>query len=122
VTAAWLHPLSFLFVLLAAPGPAGAAMLVVGQLISGLGAGLQGPLDLSYRNALTPDGLRARMNGTIRSFNWGSIAVAAPLAGVAATAYGDRPVIAIGIVGLVAAALVLTLSPFRSAVMPVAYA
>lgn len=62
------------------------------------------------------------MNGTIRSLNWGSIAVAAPLAGLTATAYGNRPVIAVGIVGLVAAALILTLSPFRSAVMPAAYA
>ena len=43
-------------------------------------------------------------------------------AGLAATVYGNRPVIAVGIVGLVAASLILTLSPFRSAVMPAAYA
>ncbi len=118
VVADWLHPLAFLLLVLATPGPTGAAVLVVGQLIYGLGAGLKGPLDMSYRNAVTPDRLRARMNGTIRSFNWGSIAVAAPLAGLSATMYGNRPVIAVGIVGLVAAALVLTLSPFRGAVMP----
>ena len=122
VAADWLHPLAFLFLLLASPGPTGAALLVIGQLIYGLGAGLKGPLELSYRNAVTPDRLRARMNGTIRSLNWGSIAVAAPLAGLAATVYGNRPVIAVGIVGLVASALILTLSPFRSAVMPAAYA
>ncbi len=118
VAADWLHPPAFLFLLLAAPGPTGAALLVVGQLVYGLGAGLKGPLDLSYRNAVTPDRLRARMNGTIRSFNWGSIAVAAPLAGLAATMYGNRWVIAVGIAGLMAAALILTLSPFRIAVMP----
>ena len=118
VVADWSHPLAFLFLLLAPPGPTGAALLVVGQLVYGLGAGLKGPLDLSYRNAVTPDRLRARMNGTIRSFNWGSIAVAAPLAGLAATTYGNRWVIAVGIVGLTAAALTLTLSPFRTAVMP----
>ena len=122
VVADWLHPLAFLFLLLAPPGPTGAAVLVVGQLIYGLGAGLKGPLDMSSRNAVTPDRLRARMNGTIRSLNWGSIAVAAPLAGLLATTYGNRPVIAVGILGLVAAALVLTLSPFRSAVMPTTYA
>jgi len=121
VLAEWLHPLAFLFLLLAPPGPTGAALLVAGQLVYGLGAGLKGPLELSYRNAVTPDRLRARMNGTIRSLNWGSIAVAAPLAGLAATTFGNRPVIAVGIAGLVAAALVLTLSPFRGARMPATY-
>ncbi|MBA2696401.1 MAG: hypothetical protein ACR2FV_09430 [Ornithinimicrobium sp.] len=62
------------------------------------------------------------MNATIRPINWGSIAVSAPLAGLAAATFGNRPVIAVGIAGLVAAALVLTLSPFRKAVMPAAYA
>ena len=71
---------------------------------------------------MTPDRLRARMNGTIRAFNWGSIALAAPLAGLAATAYGDRPVIAVGIAVLVVSALVLTVSPFRRAELPTAYA
>ncbi len=121
VVAEWLNPLALLFVVLAPPGPNGAALLMVGQLVYGLGAGLKGPLQLSYRNAVTPDGLRARMNGTIRSFNWGSIAVSAPLAGWAATMFGNRPVIAVGIAGLTAAALLLTLSPFRKAVMPAAY-
>lgn len=122
VVAEWLNPLAFLFVLLAPPGPTGAVLLAVGQLIYGLGAGLKGPLELSYRNAVTPDRLRARMNGTIRSVNWGSIAVSAPLAGLAATMFGNRPVIAVGIAGLVAAALLLTLSPFRRVVMPAGYA
>ncbi len=122
VVAEWLNPLAFLLLLLAPPGPTGAALLVVGQLVYGLGAGLKGPLELSYRNAVTPDRLRARMNATIRSVNWGSIAVSAPLAGLAATMFGNRPVIAVGIAGLVAAALLLTLSPYRSVVMPAAYA
>lgn len=122
VAAEWLNPLAFLFVVLAPPGPIGAAMLGVGQLVYGLGAGLKGPLQLSFRNAVTPGLLRARMNGTIRSFNWGSIAVSAPLAGWAATMFGNRPVIAVGIAGLIAAALLLTLSPFRTVVMPAAYA
>ena len=122
VVADWLHPLAFLLLLLAPPGPGGAAMLVVGQLLYGLGAGLKGPLDLSYRNAVTPDRLRARMNATIRSFYWGSIAVAAPLAGLLATMHGNRPVIVVGIVGLAVAATILTVSPFRRAVMPTTYA
>lgn len=122
VVAAWLQPPAYLFLLGAPAGPTGAALLVVGQLVYGLGLGIKGPLDLSYRNAVTPDRLRARMNGTIRAFNWGSIALAAPLAGLAATAYGDRPVIAVGIGALAVSALILTLSPFRNALLPAAYA
>ncbi len=118
VAAMWLHPPAFLLLLIAPPGTAGAVLLGAGQLLNGLGLGLKGPLDLSYRNAVTPDRLRARMNGTIRAVNWGSIAVAAPLAGFAATAYGDLPVIAAGCAGLALAAAVLALSPFRAAAMP----
>lgn len=122
VVAEWMNPVAFLFLLFAPSGAPGAAMLVVGQLVYGLGAGLKGPLELSYRNAATPDRLRARMNATTRSVNWGSIAVSAPLAGLAATVVGNRPVIAVGIVGLTAAALLLTLSPFGGVEMPAAYA
>ncbi len=114
----WLTPVAYLLALLAVPGVWGAVMLAVGQLVHGLGGGIKGPLDMSYRNAVTPDRLRARMNATIRSANWGSIAVSAPLAGWAATSWGNRPVIAVGIGGLVLAAAVLTLSPFRTETMP----
>ncbi len=120
VLADWLTPVAFLLVLLAQPGAAGAVLLVLGLLVYGLGAGLKGPLELSYRNAVTPDRLRARINATIRSFNWGSITLSAPLAGWFAATWGNRPTTAIGIAGLVVAALVLTLSPFRSVTMPAA--
>lgn len=39
---------------------------------------------MSYRQAVTPDRLRGRMNATIRSMNWGMVAVGAPLGGVLA--------------------------------------
>ena len=118
VLAGWLTPLAFVCALVARPGPGGLALLVVGQLLWGLGGGLRDPLELSYRNAVTPPALRGRMNATIRTFNWGSIAVSAPLAGLAATAWGNRPVIAAGVVLLLVAALVMALSPFRSAQLP----
>ena len=114
----WLTGLGFGAVLLAVPGPAAVVWLVVGQLVFGLGTGLKGPLDMSYRNAITPDRLRARMNATIRSVNWGSIALSAPLAGWAAVSWGNRPVIAAGVVLMLASAAMLTWSPFRGAEMP----
>jgi MFS family permease len=118
VLADWLTALAFTCALLARPGAAGVALLVAGQLLWGLGGGITNPLTLSYRNAVTPPALRGRMNATIRSVNWGSIAVSAPLAGLAATAWGNRPVIAAGVVVVAVASLTLTLSPFRRAQMP----
>jgi len=88
------------------------------QVVFGLGGGLKGPLETSYRNAVTPDRLRARMNATIRSFNRSVVVVSAPVAGWAASVWGDRPVILVGAVVLAAAALALTASPFRDARMP----
>ncbi len=118
VAADWLTAVAFACPLLARPGPGGVALLVLGQLLWGLGNGITNPLTLSFRNAVTPPALRGRMNATIRSLNWGSIAVSAPLAGLAATVWGNRPVIAAGVVVLAVASLVLTLSPFRRARMP----
>lgn len=116
----WLTPLAFLLIVLAPSGRPGRALLflVLGQLVYGLANGLKGPLDLSYRNAVTPDVLRARMNATIRSVNWGTIVLSAPLAGWAAATWGSRPVIWVGSAGVAAAALLLTLSPYRRARLP----
>ncbi|MFK5688329.1 MFS transporter [Ornithinimicrobium sp. LYQ92] len=113
----WLTPLAFVLVALAPVGEAGLVLLVVGQLLYGTASGLKGPLDLSYRNAVTPDRLRARMNATIRSLNWGTIVVAAPLSGWLAASYGNRTAIWAGIAGLTLAAVVLTVSPYRQARM-----
>ena len=78
----WFTPLAFAVVLLApADQGSGTAVLALGQLLYGAGNGLKGPLELSYRNAVTPDRLRGRMNATIRSLNWGTIVVSAPVAG-----------------------------------------
>lgn len=73
---------------------------------------------MSYRNAVTPDRLRARMNATIRSLNWGTITVSAPLAGWFAASYGNRAALFVSVGGLVVAALALTLSPYRRVRMP----
>jgi predicted MFS family arabinose efflux permease len=58
------------------------------------------------------------MNATIRSLNWGSIAVAAPLGGLVAATWGNRVAIAVGVVGLAVAALLLWSSPYRHVTAP----
>lgn len=116
--AAWLAPAAYALLLLAQPGTQALWWLVASSLLFGLGSGLSGPMHVGYRNAVTPDRLRGRMNATIRTFNWGSIAVAAPLGGAVAAQTSDRVAFVVGIVGLVGAALVATLSPVRTAQWP----
>jgi MFS family permease len=113
VASQWLSPIGFVLLLLAQPGPSALLWPVLANLVVGLGMGAGDPLGLSHRTTVTPDRLRGRMNATIRSFNWGTLAVAAPLAGWLATSFGNRTAIAAGIVVLAVSAVVLTASPVR---------
>ena len=112
-TMEWLSPAAYALLLLAQPGTYAVVWPLVANALFGLAMGLKGPLEMSYRNLVTPDRLRGRMNATIRSFNWGSIAVAAPLGGWVAATWGNRVAIAAGVFGLVVSALVLWCSPYR---------
>jgi MFS family permease len=87
--------------------------LLAANALFGLATGVKDPLTMSHRNLVTPDRLRGRMNATIRSFNWGTIAVAAPLGGWLAASFGNRVAIAVGVIGLAASALWLWCSPYR---------
>lgn len=92
--------------------------LCVAQFVYGIGLGLRGPLEMSFRNAVTPSSLRGRMNTTIRSINWGLIALAAPLGGWLALQFGDRVALAIAGTTMVGTGTILLLSRFRDASMP----
>ena len=91
------------------------ACAVLGQFLFGLAMGAEGPLEMGYWQGVTPDALIARMSATRRSVNRGMIVIGAPLGGALATAFG--PVVALGSAAAVmlAAALILAVSPFRAA-------
>lgn len=93
----------------------GVVGLCVVQLFYGFGLGMRGPLEMSLRNALTPSRLRGRMNTTIRSINWGLIAVAAPFGGWIALELGNNAALALAGTIMLASGLALLLSPFRLA-------
>jgi MFS family permease len=116
-TIEWVSPLWPVLVVLAQPGPWAVVLLLAAQLLDGLGAA-SGPLSMSYRTAVTPDRLRARMNATIRTFNWGGLAVASFVSGWIASLWGSRAAMATGAAVLLVATVSLRRSAFRGAVMP----
>jgi MFS family permease len=80
-----------------------------------LAIGIESPVEMSYRHAVTPDRLRGRMNATIRSMNWGMVAVGAPLGGVLADQVSYRFALWMGLSGAVIQALALAVSRTRRA-------
>jgi MFS family permease len=76
---------------------------------------------MSLRQAVTPAGLRGRMNATMRFISWGAIPVGTVLGGILGGAIGLHATIALGAVGHLVVFLPVALSPLpaiRS--MPVA--
>jgi MFS family permease len=93
-----------------------AAMAVAGAGVAlhGFGIGFGNSHEMSYRQVLTPDGLQARTNTTMRSFNRAVIVAVAPLAGLLATHVGARPTLIVAAAIFGATAAMLAASPFRS--------
>ena len=114
-------PVAWAVVALApAPADGGSAWIAVvvvgaGQLFYGLALGLENANEMGYRQSVTPDHLQGRMNTTMRSVNRAMIVVGAPLGGLAADAFGYRPVLWCGVVGFALVTVALAASPFRHA-------
>jgi MFS family permease len=91
------------------------AVATGGQFLFWLSMGVEGPLEMGYQQAVTPDRLIARMSATKRSMNRGMIVVGAPLGGALATITSSCVALwaAAGIMLL--SALVLMFSKFRTA-------
>ncbi|MGW6402597.1 MFS transporter [Streptomyces sp. NPDC055134] len=110
-----LAAIGWLPLVLAGRGPWALASVSLAFFIVSLAIGIESPVEMSYRQAVTPDRLRGRMNATIRSMNWGMVAVGAPLGGVLADQVSYRFALWIGLSGAVAQALALTVSRTRRA-------
>ncbi|WP_329579284.1 MFS transporter [Streptomyces sp. NBC_01361] len=110
-----LAAIGWLPLVLAGRGPWALASVSLAFFIVSLAIGIESPVEMSYRQAVTPDRLRGRMNATIRSMNWGMVAVGAPLGGVLADQVSYRFALWIGLSGAVVQALALTVSRTRRA-------
>ncbi len=93
------------------------AVAGLGQFLFGLGLGAEGPIELSYRQAVTPDRLQGRMNATMRSLNRAAIVVGAPLGGLLADAVTSRFALWVGVTGMAVSAIALAASGFRHATL-----
>lgn len=113
----WATPLWAVLVALTPHGHWSIPVLVVAEMVSGATV-ISMALMMSHRTAITPDHLRARMNATIRTFNWGGLAVAAALAGWLASTFGTRTPLWVAAAGLLLATAYLWRSPYRQATMP----
>ncbi|HEV7654771.1 MAG TPA: MFS transporter [Mycobacteriales bacterium] len=111
---AWLLQAAGIAILAVTP-VGGLVVAGAGNLVNGFGLGLSSPLELSYRQGITPDRLQARMNATMRSLNRAAVVVGAPLGGLLADSAGYRLALGVSAGGVALAGLVLLASPFRAA-------
>lgn len=115
IAAGWLVPIAFLLVALAGSDSVGVVLLCAGMFLFGLSVGLDSPIEMGYRQSITPAELLGRMNATIRSLNRAAVVIGAPVGGLLADRLGYREVLWIAVIGMVVKSLLLQLSPFRHA-------
>ena len=114
VAGKWLTPLAYLLIPLAGNGIVGLVLLAAAQLVFGFSIGMDSPVEMGYWQSVTPDRLQGRVNGARRSLNRGAIVLGGPLGGALSDWLGVSTVLWIGITGLAAQAVALTLSPVRT--------
>lgn len=88
---------------------------IVGQLLYGFSMGIEGPLEMGYRQFVTPSHLQGRMNATLRSINRSAVVIGAPLGGAIADGQGFLTALWISIAGLALCGLWFSLSSMRKA-------
>lgn len=94
----------------------GAAVLALSSFLLGLARPIFNVNQLSLRQAITPDRLQGRVNATMRFVMWGVTPIGALVGGLAASAFGVRPVLLVAGVGVLAATLPLLLPQVRNLV------
>ncbi|TQM82975.1 putative MFS family arabinose efflux permease [Saccharothrix saharensis] len=115
VAARWLTPVGYALVPLATSGTGGFVLLCAAQFVFYLSATLDGPVEMGYRQSITPDRLLGRMNATMRSVNRGMIVFGALLGGALADRLGSRTALWLAVAGLVGQAAWISTTAVRKA-------
>ncbi|MGA5642588.1 MFS transporter [Streptomyces cinereoruber] len=92
----------------------GAAVLAgVATFIGFFGIPVWDVTVISFRQTITPEHLQGRVNATVRSLSWGTLAVGSLMGGALATGLGLRETVVISAIGLFVPSLIVLLSPVR---------
>jgi predicted MFS family arabinose efflux permease len=89
-------------------------VLMVGQVLFGFSAVAYNILQVSYRQAITPERLQGRMNAAMRWIVWGTIPLGTLAGGVIAQATGLHTALWVGAILGTPTFLWVLLSPLRS--------
>lgn len=116
-----IYPVAFAIIAAAGFAPVGSwtgvAAIGFGQFLIGIGLGLEGPQEMGYQQAVTPDRLMGRMSATRRSINRGMIVIGAPVGGLLAEAIGIRLTMCVAATGMALVAILMMLSGLHHARM-----
>ena len=88
-------------------------ILLVSLFFQGLIGAIYNVTQTSLRQRLVPDRLQGRMNATMRFAVWGTLPVGALAGGMLGELIGLRGVLMVAVIGVVLAAVAVTLSPVR---------
>jgi MFS family permease len=89
-------------------------MLIAAQFLFGLGLTVYDVGQTSLRQAVTPDHLQGRMNGTIYVLTLGIVPLGGLLGGALGEIIGPRPTLIVAALGEVLSAAWLLFSPLRT--------
>ena len=115
VAARWLTPVGYALAPLATSSTTGLVLLCAAQFVFFLSAILDAPVEMAYRQSITPDRLMGRMNATMRSVNRAMIVFGALVGGGLADLFGNRPALWVAVAGLLGTAVAMTFSAVRRA-------
>ncbi|MDR7317167.1 MFS transporter [Brevibacillus nitrificans] len=89
-----------------------ALMMMLGQLLFGMGVSMFSISTISLRQVIVPDALQGRVNATFRFISWGSLPIGSLIGGMIGGAMGLRFALFAGGIGLLASACTLLFTPF----------
>jgi len=89
-------------------------LVVLGQILSGVGLVVSGSTQTSLRQAVTPERLRGRVNASYAFLTSGVRPFGALLGGVLGQRVGLSPTLTVGALGILVAAAWITASPIRA--------
>ena len=91
------------------------AVIFTAFVLYGFAGGVENANEMTFRQAVTPNALLGRVNGTMRSANRTMGALGALAGGAAATLVGERPTLIGVVAAFTAAFLIAIFSPVRAA-------